>query len=82
MTLREPPISLKNKGRLKKGKTNMMNFLSTAFKSRTIVALTLLLAVVNIPEVQALVPKGELTLVTNLLAAYSIYFRYNAQAKL
>ena len=60
----------------------MLNTIGNALQSRTIVVLTLLLAVVNVPEVTALIPKGELTLVTNLLGALAIYFRYNAEAKL
>lgn len=60
----------------------MLNFLSNALKSRTILVLAVLLAVVNLPEVQSLIPKGELTLVTNILAALAIYFRYNTQAKM
>ena len=60
----------------------MLKTLATSLQSRTIVTLAVLLAVINVPEVQAYLPKGQIDLITNLLIVIAGYFRVNAVAKL
>ena len=60
----------------------MIDTLSKLFGSRTILILTALFTVLNVPEFQALVPEAWLPWFNNVLILGAMWFRAHPQAKL
>ena len=60
----------------------MTERLSELLGSRTVLTLVALLAALNLPEVQALVPKAWLPQLQNVLVLAAVWFRSHPKAEL